>query len=163
MPTPDTASRGLDLPPPERREAEEEIWRLQKSAPLPVTMGPGYFSESPFFPCGPLELEEFNLDYRGNLTLCCQLSGYEGGTPGTDYMGNLREISLAEACGRFRRRVAVYLSDKRERVARGEFTELDHFPCWYCAKYLNKAPRFSPLSRHTPAPAWSVDGRVSVR
>lgn len=162
MPTPDTAARGLDLTPRERRESEAEIWRLQKSAPLSVTMGPGYFSESPFFPCGPLELEEFNLDFRGNLTLCCQLSGYEGGVPGTDFMGNLHEVGLAEACDRFRERVAVYLAEKRERVARGELTELDHFPCWYCVKYLNKAPRLSPLSAHTRVSTWSVEGRVPV-
>ena len=56
-----------DLSPPERREVEAEIWRLQKSAAVPVGMAPGYFSESPFFPCAPLELKEFNLDYRGNL------------------------------------------------------------------------------------------------
>ena len=151
MPTPVTAARGLDLTPQEHREVEALIWRLQKSAPLPVMMGPGYFSESPFFPCGPLELEEFNLDYRGNLTLCCQLSGYEGGTPGTDLMGNLHEISLAEACGRFRKRVEVYLAEKRERVARREFTELDHFPCWYCVKYLDKVPRLGMLPQH----AWA--------
>ena len=149
MPTPDTAARGLDLTPQEHREVEAEICSLQKSAPLPVMMGPGYFSQSPFFPCGPLELEEFNLDYRGNLTLCCQLSGYEGGTPGTDLMGNLHEISLAEACGRFRKRVEVYLAEKRERVARREFTELDHFPCWYCVKYLGKVPPLGTLPQHS--------------
>ena len=148
MPTPDTAARGLDLTPEERRETEAEIWRLQETAPLPVTMGPGYFSESPFFPCGPLELEEFNLDYRGNLTLCCQLSGYEGGTPGTDLMGNLQEVSFAEACGRFRQRVTIYLADKRERVREGKFGELDHFPCWYCVKYMDKVPRLGTLAQH---------------
>ena len=50
MPTPETAMRGLDLSPPERRAVEAEIWQLQKSADLPVGMAPGYFSESPFFP-----------------------------------------------------------------------------------------------------------------
>ena len=55
-------------------------------------------------------------------------------------MGNLHKVSLAEACERFRRRVAMYLADKRERVSRGEFGDLDHFPCWYCVKYLGKVP-----------------------
>jgi MoaA/NifB/PqqE/SkfB family radical SAM enzyme len=146
MPTPDTARHGLDLSPAERREVEAQIWRLQKDASVPITMAPGYFSESPFFPCGPLELEEFNLDYRGNLTLCCQLSGYAGGTIGTDVMGNLHDVSLAEACDRFRQRVETYLADKQERVALGQFTELDHFPCWYCAKYLDKVPRLAAFA-----------------
>jgi MoaA/NifB/PqqE/SkfB family radical SAM enzyme len=148
MPTPETALRKLDLSPHERREVEAEIWRLQKSAPVFVGMAPGYFSDSPFFPCAPLELKEFNLDYRGNLTLCCQLSGYSGGTPGTDLMGNLRDMSLAEACDRFRQRVATYLADKQARVSRGEFSELDHFPCWYCVKYLDKVPGLKHMPQH---------------
>jgi len=146
---PETTLRGLVLSPQERREAEAEIWRLRKNAPVPVGMAPGYFSESPFFPCGPLELEEFNLDYRGNLTLCCQLSGYSGTTPGTDLMGNLHEVSLAEACDRFRERVATYLADKQDRVRSGEFSELDHFPCWYCVKYLKKTPWLKNFPQHS--------------
>jgi MoaA/NifB/PqqE/SkfB family radical SAM enzyme len=158
MPTPETAFHGLDLSPDERREVEAEIWRLQKSAPVVVGMAPGYFSESPFFPCAPLELEEFNLDYRGNLTLCCQLSGYSGGIPGTDVMGSLQQMSLAEACARFRRRVATYLADKRERVLRGEFTALDHFPCWYCVKYLDKVPGL----KHLPQHSWAQELRHTM-
>lgn len=148
MPTPETALRNLDLSPQERREVEAEIWQLQKSASVPVGMAPGYFSESPFFPCAPLELEEFNLDYRGNLTLCCQLSGLSGVNAGTDVMGNLHEVSLAEALGRFRQRVAQYLADKQERVRRHEFSELDHFPCWYCVKYLDKVPLLKNFPQH---------------
>jgi hypothetical protein len=105
----------------------------------------------PFFSCAPLELEEYNLDYRCNLTLCCQLSGYAGGTSGTDVIGNLRELSLAEAVARFHQRVAIYLADKRERVRRGAFGELDHFPCWYCVQYLDKVPRL----HHFPTHPWA--------
>jgi MoaA/NifB/PqqE/SkfB family radical SAM enzyme len=100
MMTPDTARRRLDLSPSERRAVEAEIWRLRASAPVPVGMAPGYYHEAPFFPCAPLEQQEYNLDYRGHLTLCCQLSGYTGGTPGTDVVGNLHELSLADAVAR---------------------------------------------------------------
>jgi MoaA/NifB/PqqE/SkfB family radical SAM enzyme len=148
MPTPDTAQRGLDLPPLERCAVEAEIRRLRQDAPLAVGMAPGYYSASPFFPCAPLELEEYNLDYRGNLTLCCQLSGYAGGTPGTDVVGHLQEQSLAEAVGRFHQRVAVYLADKRARVGGGTFGELDHFPCWYCVQYLDKVPGLQQMPDH---------------
>ena len=71
MPTPDTARRNLDLSPPERRRVESRIWQLREKASVPVLMAPGYFSNSPFFPCAPLEGEEFNLNSQGNLTLCC--------------------------------------------------------------------------------------------
>src|SRR5882724_221656 len=78
MPTPETALRRLDLTPEERREVETEIWGLRKSASIPIGMAPGYFTDVALFACGPLELEEYNLDYSGNLTLCCQLSGNSG-------------------------------------------------------------------------------------
>ena len=135
---PDAAAAGLHLPPADRRDVEARIWALREEAPVFVGMAPGHYSESPFFPCAPLELEEFNLDYRGNLTLCCQLSGHAGVNDGDGAMGNLHDISLAEACARFRERVARYLTDKRVRVQQGTFGELDHFPCWYCANYLGK-------------------------
>jgi MoaA/NifB/PqqE/SkfB family radical SAM enzyme len=160
MHTPETAVRKLDLSPHERREVEAEIWALQKRAPIAVVMAPGYFSESAFFPCAPLELKEFNLDYRGNLTLCCQLSGNAGANEGTEVMGNLQDMSLAEACDRFRQRVTTYLVDKQDRLSRGEFGELDHFPCWYCLKYLGKLSWLDTIPTHL----WtqhtsSVEGR----
>lgn len=148
MPTPETALRKLDLTPQERHEVEAEIWRLKQSASIPVGMAPGYFSESPFFPCGPLELQEYNLDYKGNLTLCCQLSGHSGQNDGADVIGNLSEISLTEACERFHLRVATYLADKRDKIKTGSFSDLDHFPCWYCLKYLGKTSWLSTLPNH---------------
>jgi hypothetical protein len=125
-------------------------------------MAPGYFSESPFFPCGPLELREFNLDYRGNLTLCCHLSGYSGVNSGTDVMGNLHEVSLAEVCDRFRKRVAKYLADKQDKVSRGEFSELDHFPCWYCVKYLDKVSGLKNFPNHPWAQGHTNGGTEKV-
>jgi len=139
MSPPETYQRGLDLSAQVRREVESEIWHLQKTAAISVGMAAGYFSEEPFFPCAPLTLKEYNLDCRGNLTLCCQLSGHSGGTTANDVVGNLHEISLREACEAFHRRVAIYLADKRARVDSGRFTELDHFPCWYCIKYVEKS------------------------
>jgi MoaA/NifB/PqqE/SkfB family radical SAM enzyme len=148
MPTPETAVRGLDLSPEERRAVEAEIWRLKAEAPLPIGLASGYFSETPFFPCGPLELREMNLDYRGNLTLCCHLSGYAAKGPGTEVVGNLHEMSLAEAWGRFRLLVERYLEDKRTALARGALRAVDHFPCWYCVQYLGKVAWLQQFPHH---------------
>jgi MoaA/NifB/PqqE/SkfB family radical SAM enzyme len=153
IPTPETASCGLDLSPHERRAVEAEIWRLKAKAPLRVGMASGYFSEAPLFPCGPLELQEMNLDYQGNLTLCCHLSGYEGAGPGTEVVGNLHEVSLAEACARFRRLVTRYLADKRAAVTSGTLREEDHFPCWYCLRYLGKMAWLQHFPHHPWAQA----------
>jgi len=168
MPTPETAARGLDLSPNERRAAEAVIRRLQSDAPVAVSMAPGYFSASPFFPCAPLARQEYNLDYQGNVTLCCQLSGYAGGTPGTDVVGNLHDLSLAEAVEQFRQRVAMYLADKRGKVSRDEFGALDHFPCWYCVQYLDKVPGLKQFPQHPWAHELAarlegtIDGHVSA-
>jgi hypothetical protein len=148
MPTVDTALRGLDLTPEERRDTEIEIGHLKRNSLIPVGFAPGFYSESPFFPCGPLELEEFNLDCKGNLTLCCHLSGQSGPNEGSDLIGSLKDLTLTEACARFRSRVSKYLEDKRERVRRGEFGSLDHFPCWYCAKYLGKIEPLKSIGGH---------------
>jgi MoaA/NifB/PqqE/SkfB family radical SAM enzyme len=159
MMTPETASGGLDLTPQVRREVEAEIGHLRERASIPVVMAPGYYSASPFFPCGPLELEEFNLDYQGNLTLCCHLSGYTGVNAGADLLGNLHEVSLAEACSRFRHRVATYLADKQARVQQGAFGALDHFPCWYCVKYLGKVAWLTHFPQHPWVQGNTTTGR----
>jgi MoaA/NifB/PqqE/SkfB family radical SAM enzyme len=157
--TPGTNREGLDLSPVERREVERQIWRLKKDASVYVGMAPGYYSDSPFFPCAPLEQEEFNVDYRGNVTLCCHLSGYGGVNSGDDVIGNLRDMTVAEACQRFGQRVSRYLADKRARVLEGAFGELDHFPCWYCVKYLGKVPREERLSWPTSLKDSDTAGR----
>jgi len=163
MATRETALRKLDLSPAERRKAESEIWQLKRSASVPVGMAPGYFSDAPFFPCGPLELEEYNLDYNGNLTLCCQLSGHSGAAYGPDIIGNLNEMSLAEACERFRQRVATYLADKQDKIGRGEFSALDHFPCWYCLKYLGKTHWMNDFPNHQWKAGSEIYGREAQR
>jgi MoaA/NifB/PqqE/SkfB family radical SAM enzyme len=159
MPTRETALRKLDLSPTQRREIESEIWRLKKIASIPVGMAPGYFHDKPFFPCGPLELEEYNLDYKGNLTLCCHLSGHSGENNGADVIANLNEINLKEACERFQRRVASYLADKRDKIKTGNFIEIDYFPCWYCLKYLGKTYWLNRFSNHPWNQSNKIDGK----
>lgn len=142
---PSNAAHNLDLLPDERRAVEAQIWQLRETAELPVGMGPGYYYESFFFPCGPLEQEEYNVDYRGNMTLCCHLSGLTGTNAADDIIADLKHTDLASACARFGERVETYLRHKREKLQRNELDDLDHFPCLYCVKYLGKAPPTSAM------------------
>jgi MoaA/NifB/PqqE/SkfB family radical SAM enzyme len=144
--TPATSILGLDLSPAERRETEDEIWKLKKDSPLPVGIAPGYHRSTPFFACGPLLMEEYNLDYRGNLTFCCHLSGCSGKLRGSDFIGSLQEISLAEACVRFAERVAAYVADRQKAVRCEEFERPDRSPCRYCFEYFGAAPRLEARS-----------------
>lgn len=137
----DTAA--LALHGNEMRAVEAEIGILRQTASIPVVMAPGHYSESPFFPCGPLELEELNIDWRGRVTLCCQVSGYWGGADRPDVIADLHHMSLSDADAMFKRRVARYLADKRARVDRGEFRDVDHFPCAYCVDYLGNTHQLS--------------------
>lgn len=127
----------LELSLPQRREVEAEIWRLQDSSRIPIGMAAGYYSDAPFFPCGPLELQEFNINYKGDLTLCCHLSGQRRRPPFTDFAGNLEWMTFAEARRNFEEIVRAYRADKMRVVDRGEFSERDHFPCLYCVSYMN--------------------------
>jgi hypothetical protein len=99
-------------------------------------MAAGYFSEQPLFPCAPLRIAEYNLDYLGNVTLCCQLSGHSSLLREDHSIGNLHEITLAEACTGFQRRVDTYIADKQRWLREVGLSELEHFPCHYCVKYV---------------------------
>jgi MoaA/NifB/PqqE/SkfB family radical SAM enzyme len=135
-------ARDLELSLAERRAVEQEIWDRRSSARLPVGMAPGYHSASPFFPCGPLELEEFNVDYRGNVTMCCHLSGYGDHLGGQDRAGNLADITLGESLAKLRALIEGYIETKARRVARGELSEHDYSPCLYCVRHFEgSAPR----------------------
>jgi MoaA/NifB/PqqE/SkfB family radical SAM enzyme len=129
-------ARDLELSLAERRAVEQEIWDRRSSARLPIGMAPGYHSESPFFPCGPLEMEEFNVDYRGNVTLCCHLSGYGAGLHGRDRAGNLADASLRECLAGLRAMVAEYKAVKRQRFERGQLEASDYSPCLYCVRHF---------------------------
>ena len=128
----------LELSLAERRAVEEEIWTRRSTSTLPIGMAPGYHADSPWFPCGPLELEEFNIDYRGNVTLCCHLSGYGNAFNGQDRAGNLAETTLGDAFDRLRATVRDYLSTKGHRIERGEFEARDHSPCLYCVGHFER-------------------------
>lgn len=78
MPTPLTAKYTLDLSPEKRREVETTVTQLQGPFPLRIAMAPRDYI-APNTLCAPLRMEEFNIDWRGNLTLCCNLSGYGDG------------------------------------------------------------------------------------
>jgi MoaA/NifB/PqqE/SkfB family radical SAM enzyme len=149
--TPAHVPARLVLSPAERRAVEETIWSLSRTASVPVAMAAGYFSESPFFACGPLALEEYNVDYAGNLTLCCQLSGLAGLNAGNHVFGNLHQIGLRQAVGQFHAHVSSHLAAKRRVVEQGAFAYEDHFPCWYCVKHHQLVPEGAHIPGWTPA------------
>lgn len=129
--------RGLALSSEERRSVDETVWQLQRTAAVSVAMAPGYFTAE-LFPCAPLQMQELNIDWRGNVTKCCHLSGYGNGVGGDDIVGNLTEIGFAEALARLAEANEEFRRDKLARQASGELHEADYFPCLYCTQYFKK-------------------------
>ena len=153
MPTPLTTAQNLDLSPGERRKIEAAIWRLQKNYPIPIVMAPGYYTTD-LFPCAPLRMEEFNIDWRGNVTKCCHLSGHGGGVGNEDVVGNLGEMDFSELYERLVEENKGFHRNKIERESANGFRETDYFPCWYCENYFRKVDWF----KRFPQNPWS--GRV---
>ena len=125
----------LELTLQERRAVEQRIWALQPAAPLPVVLAPGYYTTE-LFPCAPLNLEECNVDWQGNINLCCHLSGYGHGSDG---VGQLATLNFADALSRLRRLRNRLRLEKETRSNNGEFREEDDFPCLYCYRHFDKA------------------------
>ena len=125
------------LSPAEWREVEEEASRISKILKTPVGLGMGSFRQSLWNTCPSLSMEILNFDWRGNLTFCCQLSGY-GPSNGKDIIGNIRDHSFQRLHETLIEAVSVFQKVKSKAAARGELTHRDHFPCWFCFRYFEK-------------------------
>ena len=86
-----------------------------------------------------------NIDYRGFLSLCCNLSGYRGAEGEPDVAADLRAEPFGAAYARLRR-VAGRQVERRAMalhnfVARGERADLDTgSPCLFCLRTFQKLP-----------------------
>ena len=137
MPSPLTTARGFDLTPWEHKVVEAEIWAFRSKFPIPISMAPGYHTTDPF-PCAPLQMQELNVDCRGNLTKCCHLSGHGDGVGRDDVIGSLAEMSFSIAYSRLVRENEAFHRAKSQRLSDGHFQDTDFFPCWYCSLKYEK-------------------------
>lgn len=128
-------SMGLPLFSEERCAVEDRISRLQATASVPVIFAPGCRTTE-LFPCEPLQEQEINVDYDGNVGLCCQLSNHGQHSRNRDVVGNLNEIGFNEAVSRMRELVRCFRAEKRRRHALKKFSEEDYLPCHYCITYF---------------------------
>lgn len=141
QPTPHGLAAGLVLDTAERRRVEEEIGKLQGLFRMTILLAGDHYSPSRFHQCPQFQMREFNVDHRGRLTVCCMLSGYRGGTPETDVLADLSEVSFYEAHRRLVTTIARLNLEKIERLASREPDEKDHFICTHCLEHFEKVPR----------------------
>ena len=103
-----------------------------------ILLAGDHYDESLFYQCSQLQMKEFNIDYRGNLTFCCLLSGYRGGMPDTDVLANLNEVNFYEAHKRLIAKIAEINVEKIGRISANKPDDLDYFTCSHCLRHFRK-------------------------
>lgn len=141
QPTPHALAAGLVLDCGARRRVEEEIGRLQALFRMTILLAGDHYNPSRFHQCPQFQMREFNIDNRGRLTACCMLSGYRGGTPDTDVVADLNQVSFYEGHRRLVATIAQLNTEKIERLSERESEEKDHFICTHCLEHFGKVPR----------------------
>ncbi|MBV8857042.1 MAG: radical SAM protein [Acidobacteria bacterium] len=145
LPTSGAADEGLSLSHEERTEAEQEIAVLASILKMRVTLEVGYNNQDPAPPCSPLAGVSCNVDYRGRLSLCCNLSGYRGAAGEADVVADLNEEGFAAAFARLQEVASAQLARRREALAesaregRGPDIYLGS-PCLFCLRSFGKIP-----------------------
>ena len=133
------------LSPEERQRAEQEIANLSRIFKMPIVIDVGYYNTDVVAPCSPLAGVSANVDYRGCLTLCCNLSGFRGAVGQGDVVGNLNTEDFAAA---YERLSAVAHAQREARVKRltalaeqGIAPDLvTGSPCLFCLDSFGKLP-----------------------
>lgn len=131
MSDPRPAAQGLELSPAERRALDKELQTLQAASEFPVGFAPGGWSAD-LFPCSALRAQEYNLDWRGRLGLCCHLSGFAGEEQAI--AADLSTMRLAAGLDALQRLRDELRQEKQARRSAVDWRDDDNFPCWYCAK-----------------------------
>ena len=146
MPTSNAVADDSALTREEQRVAEEEIAILARIFKMEIGVDVGYYNideERP--PCAPLAGMSMNVDYRGRLSLCCNLSGFRGAAEETDVVADLNVESFASAHARLRELAKAQLQKRREALVslreRGVTPELfTGSPCLFCLQSFGKIP-----------------------
>jgi MoaA/NifB/PqqE/SkfB family radical SAM enzyme len=145
MPTSAGVEDASALTVTERAEAEREIALLARIFKMRIGIDVGYYNLDPAAPCSALSGVSANVNYRGELSLCCNLSGFRGSTGDDDVVADLKQQDFKEAFGRLQQ-VAKAQSEQRISVlntyaSEGTKPELRvGSPCLFCLDTLGKTP-----------------------
>jgi len=149
MPTSNDMASALALTLDERAEAEREIALLARIFKMRIGIDVGYYNTELAPPCSALAGTSCNIDYRGHLSLCCNLSGFRGGLGTEDIVADLAREAFGVAYSRLQN-LARAQSEKRIQ----ELTKLNGegitpdlvtgSPCLFCLDTFGKTP-WSPL------------------
>jgi sulfatase maturation enzyme AslB (radical SAM superfamily) len=146
MPTSSGFENDLSLNRDEQRAAEEEIAILARIFKMKIGIDVGYYNiDEQRAPCSPLAGKSMNVDYRGRLSLCCNLSGFRGAAEEPDVVADLNVESFASALVKLRELASAQLQRRRDALVtlRANGTTPDLYvgsPCLFCLQSYGKIP-----------------------
>jgi MoaA/NifB/PqqE/SkfB family radical SAM enzyme len=146
MPTSSAVEDESALNLDERRAVEEEIAILARIFKMPIGIDVGYYNiDEQRAPCAPLAGTSMNVDYRGRLSLCCNLSGYRGAAEENDVVADLNVESFAQGLARLRTAAAAQLQRRKDALVtlRAKGVKPDLYtgsPCLFCLQSYGKLP-----------------------
>ncbi len=146
MPTSSGFETEVALNREEQRAVEEEIAILARIFKMNVRLDVGYYNiDEQRAPCSPLAGTSMNVDYRGRLSLCCNLSGFRGAAAEADVVADLNVESFASALAKLRALAAAQLENRRHALAvlRSQGVQPDLYtgsPCLFCLQSYGKIP-----------------------
>ena len=146
MPTSHGVAEDSSLSRAEQRIAEEEIAILKRIFKMDIGIDVGYYNiDEDRPPCAPLAGMSMNIDYRGRLSLCCNLSGFRGAAEELDVVADLNEESFASAYARFLDLATAQLEKRKAALValRSQSMTPDLYtgsPCLFCLQSFGKIP-----------------------
>jgi MoaA/NifB/PqqE/SkfB family radical SAM enzyme len=145
LPTSEGVESDSSLNAEERRHAEEEIALLARIFKMKVGIDVGYYNVDPAAPCSPLAGVSCNIDYKGRLTLCCNLSGFRGAVQQQDIVADLNQENFSDAYERLGQLRELQLERRRAALVSlaNNGPGLDLYigsPCLFCLQSFGKIP-----------------------
>lgn len=145
MPTSTSVEDTSSLTLEERRQAEQEIASLSRIFKMKIGIDVGYYNVDVSPPCSALAGASANIDYRGRLSLCCNLSGFRGAVGEGDVVADLHTDDFASAFARLSRVADAQMETRRKLLTTlvSEGREADLYtgsPCLFCLETLGKLP-----------------------
>src|SRR5215218_789333 len=146
MPTSNAVADDSALSLDEQRAAEQEIAILARIFKMTIGIDVGYYNvDETRPPCAPLAGTSMNIDYRGRLSLCCNLSGFRGAAEESDVVADLNVESFASAYAKFTALATRQLQKRSDALAvlRKQGANPDIYtgsPCMFCLQSFGKIP-----------------------
>ena len=142
MPTSNAVADDSALSLDEQRLAEQEIAILARIFKMSIGIDVGYYNvDETRPPCAPLAGVSMNIDYRGRLSLCCNLSGFRGAAQELDVVADLNVESFASAYEKFKALAATQLQKRKDALAKLSTPDIyTGSPCMFCLQSFGKIP-----------------------